>query len=413
MGCWLLLVLVGILSIYSSVHSDESVTFFEHGSKCLKQLFWAGISLCVGVLILFLVKPLMWEALSLPAYIAVCALLVGVLIFGSTVNGSKSWFDLGPVGFQPSELSKITTALVLALVGRSQGFRVSHPRDFLLILAVILVPMLIIFAEGETGTLLVYFGFLFAFYREGLSGWWIFLILCIITLFVVTLKFPIWVAGIVLGVMVAVYYITVRLLEARDHHAQRVLRIIALCAFLFGAAVIFSTDFAFKKILKPYQRARIEVLLGIREDPMGVGYNVNQSMIAIGSGGFAGKGWLQGTQTAHGFVPEQSTDFIFCTIGEEAGFLGCLGVIALYFFLIAQILKDAESSREPFTRIYGYSIAGIISMHMMINIGMTIGIMPVIGIPLPLISYGGSSMLSFTIMLSIFLSLVRQERRYF
>ena len=184
-------------------------------------------------------------------------------------------------------------------------------------------------------------------------------------------------------------------------------------AFLAGVMVIFATDFVFEHVLQDHQRKRIEVLLGLKEDPAGVGYNVRQSMIAIGSGGFSGKGFLQGTQTTYGFVPEQSTDFIFCTVGEEWGFLGCLVVILLYVFLIWRILNDAERSREAFTRIYGYCLASCLFMHLFINIGMTIGLMPVIGIPLPLLSYGGSSLWAFSMMLFIFIALDRQEKKYF
>ena len=186
-----------------------------------------------------------------------------------------------------------------------------------------------------------------------------------------------------------------------------------LLAFAAGVMVIFATDFVFNNVLQDHQRKRIEVLLGLKEDPAGVGYNVRQSMIAIGSGGLTGKGFLQGTQTTYGFVPEQSTDFIFCTVGEEWGFLGCLAVIALYVFLIWRIVTDAEKSRESFTRIYGYCLASCLFMHLFINIGMTIGLMPVIGIPLPLLSYGGSSLWAFSMMLFIFIALDRQEKKYF
>ena len=187
----------------------------------------------------------------------------------------------------------------------------------------------------------------------------------------------------------------------------------SIAAFIAGVLFIFSVDFLFHDVLQDHQRKRIEVLLGLKDDPTGVGYNVNQSMIAIGSGGLAGKGFLKGTQTTYGFVPEQSTDFIFCTIGEEWGFIGAAVTIILYVFLIWRIIIDAEHSREAFTRIYGYCTASCIFMHLFINIGMTIGIMPVIGIPLPFISYGGSSLWTFTIMLFIFIALVRNERKYF
>ena len=340
-------------------------------------------------------------------------LLLGlVLLFGVEVNGSKSWFQLGPVSFQPCELSKITTSLVLAHILRTPGFRLGKLRDLATALAVVGVPAALILAGGETGTLLVYVGYVFMLYREGLSGWWLVFLFAFIALFITSIKFPLWVSFAILALSLTLYFLIVRR-RIRSISAQRELFWTSILAGVIGALMILSTSLVFNYVLKPHQQTRIEVLLGMKEDPMGAGYNVNQSMIAIGSGGFTGKGFLQGTQTAYGFVPEQSTDFIFCTIGEEFGFLGCALVILLFVFLIARILGDAENCRDPFARVYGYCLAGCFFMHMMINIGMTIGLMPVIGIPLPFISYGGSSMLSFTVMLFIFLALVKQERRYF
>ena len=216
-----------------------------------------------------------------------------------------------------------------------------------------------------------------------------------------------------LALMLLGYFLYCHAHVSRSFVAKRNLWIVTALLAVSGVVYVLSTNFIFNNVLRPHQRSRIEVLLGITEDKMGAGYNVNQSMIAIGSGGFSGKGFLQGTQTSYGFVPEQCTDFIFCTVGEEFGFLGCCALILLFAFLIWRILHDAEESREPFTRIYGYCLAGCFFMHLMINVGMTIGLMPVIGIPLPFISYGGSSMLSFTTMLFIFVALVRRDRKYF
>lgn len=411
-GCWIALLVIGWLSVYSSSHSAEASGAFELAGRSGKQLLWMGISLVVGIVILFFVKPYVWEEFALPAWLFVVLLLGLVLIFGSEVNGSKSWFHLGPVSFQPCELSKITTSLVLAHFLRTPGFRLSRLRDLSTVIAVVGIPAAIILAGGETGTLLVYAGYVFMLYREGLSGWWLVFMFAFILLFITAIRFPLWVSFTILALALTVYFLVVRR-RVRGIVARRDLFWTMILAGVVGSLMILSTSLVFKHVLKPHQRTRIEVLLGMKEDPMGAGYNVNQSMIAIGSGGLFGKGYLQGTQTAYGFVPEQSTDFIFCTIGEEFGFVGCAVVILLFVFLIGRILADAEGCREPFTRIYGYCLAGCFFMHLLINVGMTIGLMPVIGIPLPFISYGGSSMLSFTVMLFIFLALVKQERRYF
>lgn len=411
-GCWIALLVIGWLSVYSSSHSAEASGAFELAGRSGKQLLWMGISLVVGVVILFFVKPYVWEEFALPGWLFVVLLLGLVLIFGSEVNGSKSWFHLGLVSFQPCELSKITTSLVLAHFLRAPGFRLSRLRDLSTVIAVVGIPAAIILAGGETGTLLVYVGYVFMLYREGLSGWWLVFMFAFILLFITAIRFPLWVSFTILAVALLGYFFVVRR-RVRGIVARRDLFWTMILAGVVGSLMILSTSLVFKHVLKPHQRTRIEVLLGMKEDPMGAGYNVNQSMIAIGSGGLFGKGYLQGTQTAYGFVPEQSTDFIFCTIGEEFGFVGCAIVILLFIFLIGRILADAEGCREPFTRIYGYCLAGCFFMHLLINVGMTIGLMPVIGIPLPFISYGGSSMLSFTVMLFIFLALVKQERRYF
>lgn len=412
--CYLLLVVVGWLSIYSAGHSSESVQpLLDLGSRAGKQLLWIGISLVAGLFILFVIKPHVWEVLSTPFYLLVLCLLIGTIVFGTTINGSKSWFRLGPISFQPCEISKISTSLLLAHCLRAQNFKLSKMRDLLTVLLVLGLPMLCILAESETGSMLVYLGYVFVLYREGLSGWWLALLLLVIVLFVTAIRFPLWLAFTVLALVVLCYYLLNRRHVTQSLRAKRELRLMSALVALIGSVLILCTDFAFEKVLKPHQRLRIEVLLGMKEDPMGAGYNVNQSLIAIGSGGFSGKGFLQGTQTAYGFVPEQSTDFIFCTIGEEFGFLGCSALILLFVFFIGRIITVAEHCREPFTRIYGYCIAACFFMHLFINIGMTIGLMPVIGIPLPFISYGGSSMLSFTVMLFIFLALVKQEKQYF
>ena len=411
---WLLLVLTGVVCIYSASQGAEGGgEGFNPAARYAKQLMWIGISMGAALFITFVIKPHVWEVLCTPAYIMVAVLLVAVIVLGSEINGSKSWFRLGPVAFQPSELSKITTSLVLAHYMRTPGFKITRIKDILALAAIVGIPAAIILAQGETGTLLVYLSYAFVLYREGLSGWWLALLGAAIVLFVAAIRWPLWVAGALLALMLLGYFLYCHAHVSRSFVAKRNLWIVTALLAVSGVVYVLSTNFIFNNVLRPHQRSRIEVLLGITEDKMGAGYNVNQSMIAIGSGGFSGKGFLQGTQTSYGFVPEQCTDFIFCTVGEEFGFLGCSALILLFAFLIWRILHDAEESREPFTRIYGYCLAGCFFMHLMINVGMTIGLMPVIGIPLPFISYGGSSMLSFTVMLFIFVALVRRDRKYF
>lgn len=461
---YLLLILIGWVNIYASIHSDGPASIFDYNFRSGKQFVWILTALGLAALILFVVNAQLWESASIPLYLGVLCLLVAVIFLGVEVKGSRSWFEFGPIRFQPAEVSKITTSLLLATLMSQVNFRITRFKDFLLTALILGIPMVVILAESETGSALVYVGFIFVMYREGFSGWWIFCIGMAALLFILTLTASPYVsilvlAGVLLlcnglesnkigvafwifsGVLLILcllpwifgkfspesfvsktnpLYILVGICVAavlylmivgyRSRH--RFLSMSAL-GLIAGMALVFSTEFIFNNILQDHQRKRIEVLLGMKEDPAGVGYNVNQSMIAIGSGGLHGKGFLGGTQTTFGFVPEQSTDFIFCTVGEEWGFIGCFVVIALYVFLILRIISDAEKSRKAFTRIYGYCVASCIFMHLFINIGMTIGIMPVIGIPLPLLSYGGSSLWAFTVLIFIFIALYRQEKKYY
>ena len=410
---YLVLVLIGWLNVYASIHTPDMGSPLAFSLRSGKQFVWILTAFALAVVILFVVNPRLWEVLATPGYLIVVVLLVAVIFLGSAHKGSHSWFSVGPISFQPAEISKITTSLLLAALMSRQNFSLGRWKDFRLVALVIGLPMLIILAENETGSALVYTGMLFVLYREGLPGIVLMLLGLAVALFILTLKTSVWVSLAVLGV-IGLLYLWYMLRQTRPLSRERrfSLRMLLLGLAVF-AGLVFSTDFAFNKVLQDHQRLRIEVLLGMKDDPHGVGYNVRQSMIAIGSGGFAGKGFTNGTQNTGGFVPEQSTDFIFCTIGEEWGFLGCLAVLALYGLLITRILKDAERSREGFTRIYGYCVAACLFMHLFINVGMTIGLMPVIGIPLPFLSYGGSSLWGFTVMLFIFIALYRQENKYF
>ena len=412
-GIYLLLVFIGWLNVYASIHTPDMGSPLAFSLRSGKQFVWILTALALAFVILFVVNPRIWEVLATPGYLIVVVLLVAVIFLGAEHKGSHSWFSVGPISFQPAEISKITTSLVLAALMSRQGFSMGRWRDFRMVALALGLPMLIILAENETGSALVYVGMLFVLYREGLPGVFIVLLGLAIVLFILTLKTSIWVSLAVLGV-IGLLYLWYLLRNTRPLSRERRFSLrMLLLAFVVFAGLVFSTDFAFNKVLQDHQRLRIEVLLGMKDDPHGVGYNVRQSMIAIGSGGFFGKGFTHGTQNTGGFVPEQSTDFIFCTVGEEWGFFGCLIVLVLYGILITRIVQDAERSREAFTRIYGYCVAACLFMHLFINVGMTIGLMPVIGIPLPFLSYGGSSLWGFTVMLFIFIALNRQEKKYF
>ena len=485
-ACWMVLVFIGWINIYASIHSSEPSSIFDFDSRSGKQFVWIATSVVLAGLILFVINPRLYEGFSLPIYALTILLLIAVIFLGIEVKGSRSWFAFGPVRLQPAEISKISTSLLLATVMSQLGYKISRAKDFIITALIILVPMMIIVLQSETGSALVYVGFIFMLYREGLSGWLIFMIGMAILSFILTLtastyvavlvvvgvaslciflysgRFKWWLIGVVpaivffaflpmlmdilstvvvgaeqmeaiaasieageevslpfvmrikpLYILLGCTLIAMPLLAFQAFREGNRFTYLALLGMVGGILLVFSTDFLFNDVLQDHQRKRIEVLLGLKEDPAGVGYNVMQSKIAIGSGGMFGKGYLKGTQTTYGFVPEQSTDFIFCTIGEEWGFVGTSAVILLYVFLIWRIIRNAERSREGFTRIYGYCVACCIFMHLFINIGMTIGLMPVIGIPLPFVSYGGSSMWAFTVMLFIFIALDRNERKYF
>lgn len=464
---YLMLILIGLVNIYASIHSSEPSSIFDPAYRSGKQIIWIGTALCLAGLILFVFNPRMWESISLPLYLFVFVLLVAVIFLGIDVKGSRSWFEFGPVRFQPAEISKITTSLLLATIMSKPDFKIRNLKSLLTVAAVLGIPMLTILAESETGSALVYVGFVFVLYREGLTGWILVMGGVAALIFILTLTSGAFVAlltliGITLlcnsftakktwmwllintSIVIILSFIpdlskliseipgmedfaqvkssyillgfslaSIPFLLYRSLKKANLFLLISIGTFIAGILMISSTEYIFENILQDHQRKRIEVLLGLKEDPSGVGYNVNQSMIAIGSGGLTGKGFLKGTQTTFGFVPEQSTDFIFCTVGEEWGFIGCTIVILLYVMLIWRILHDAENSRESFTRIYGYCVASCIFMHLFINIGMTIGLMPVIGIPLPLLSYGGSSLWTFTILIFIFIALYKAEKKYF
>lgn len=361
-----------------------------------RQLIWIGTSLLLALAIL-VIDGKFFAAFSYPVYLTVLFILLIVLVIARDVQGARSWIEIGSFKLQPSEFAKFATNMALAKYLSTLNIRLEDLRTKLTAGIIVLLPMAMVLLQNDTGSALVFVAFIFVLYREGLSQ--NFLIFGFLTgvLFVMALMVP---NAVLIGVIVGFGLIAWLLMRKTR---KNFLVIAAITAMSCG--VVFSVNFAFTKILQTHQRERIEVLLGKRIDPKGIGYNVNQSLIAIGSGGMLGKGYLQGTQTKYDFVPEQSTDFIFCTVGEEWGFLGTTVVLLLFLALLYRILFIAERQRSPYTRIYAYGVASIIFFHVMINVGMAIGLAPVIGIPLPFFSYGGSSLWSFTVLLFILIKL--------
>ncbi len=394
---YLMLIIIGWINIYSAVYDESHQSIFDVSQRYGKQLIWILASLALAFAIL-LIDAKLFSVFSYLIYIIGILVLLGVLILGTRVSGSQSWFHIGGFSLQPSEFAKFATALALAKF--LSGLNVNLRRFSTIFQAglIIIIPALIILLQPDTGSALVFGSFLIVLYREGLSSKFLVFGFIAIVLFIATLLLNKFLVISIFFVILFLYYLKLR----------KVKRIFwaTFVVFLLGSSYIYSVDYAFENILEPHQKKRINVLIGKESDPQGAGYNVNQSKIAIGSGGLSGKGFLKGTQTKFNFVPEQSTDFIFCTVGEEWGLLGSAFVIFLYLTLLIRIIILAERQRSSFSRIYGYGVASILFFHFIVNIGMTIGLAPVIGIPLPFLSYGGSSLWAFTICLFIF---IRQD----
>ena len=391
-----LLVLFGIVNIYASQFNDDTSFALDISSRYGKQILFAGVSAFVA----FIIVIIDWKffySLTYLFYISVVLLLIGVLFQGAITGGASSWFELGSFKFQPSEFAKFATALAVAKYYNNIHSKKVSLQDKIKTYGIIILPFLLIILQNDLGTALVYTAFILVLYREGLSGNILIFGLVVGVLFVLALLVDqIQLIRILVGITILLFLLS----------RKKKKEIIALSGILIASvAFILSVNYIFDNFLAPHHQVRIEILLGKKIEAHGAGYNLIQSKIAIGSGGFAGKGFLNGTQTRFDFVPEQSTDFIFCTIGEEWGFLGSLFFVSVFIGLLLRILFLAERQRSNFSRIYGYSVATILFMHFLINIGMTIGLVPVIGIPLPFISYGGSSLVGFTILLFIFLNL--------
>jgi rod shape determining protein RodA len=447
---FLILLFLGWINIYASVYNQEHQSIFDTSQRYGKQIIWIAAALAIGFFIL-IIESNFYVFFSYIIYGLAVFLLILVLFLGTNINGQRAWFMFGSFGFQPSEFCKFATGLALAKYMNTHGFKLQQFKSLAIVSAIILGPAILILLQNDTGSALVYFSFVLVLYREGLSGVVLFFGSLMIVLFVLALIISNLVLSLLLlgFVLIAFYIVNSKykqflkipiiyastillffiinliigskyklsdaitlgsilgtLLILGYSYRKRLSNYITIALIFFGSLLFtISVDYAFYNILGDHQQTRINEVLGIHSDPLRGGYNVNQSKIAIGSGGFLGKGFLQGTQTKFNFVPEQSTDFIFCTVGEEWGFVGSFVVIGLFMLLFYRLIWLAERQRSGFSRIYGYAVAVILFFHFFVNIGMTIGIMPVIGIPLPFFSYGGSSLWSFTILLFIFIRL--------
>jgi len=468
-----LLVFMGLCSIYAARYNPESESsifdFFDFSQRYGKQLVWIILAAFIALCILFTDNRI-FEYFSYYIYAAMVFLLIVTLFMAFAIKGSKSWLVLGPVSIQPAEFAKFSTALGLAKYMSGHGFRLKNMRNYFFVFLIIFIPFAIIILQNETGTALVYLAFMLMLFREGMSGMVLFLCFWSVLLFILIIRlgdvpmngdlgslgaFVSYAAILVVQYIFLFWYekgyksfkmlfwgniiffslviiinstewlkikyeyaaffaifvsIVAHIVHYFKYSKSSYLLVILFLVASFGYT--YSVDYIFDNILQPHQRDRIEVTLGMKDDPKGVGYSVIQSKIAIGSGGTSGKGFLNGTQTKLKYVPEQDTDFIFCTVGEEFGFVGTAIVLLLFLLLIMRLIFLAERQRSVFSRIYGYCVASILFFHVFINIGMVIGITPVIGIPLPFFSYGGSSLWGLTILLFIFLRLdmSRMER---
>lgn len=455
------MVLFGWLNIFAASYNYDQTSIFDISLRSGKQFIWILSALIMGGAIL-LINDKVYDSLAYIFYAVLVIVLLITPLFAHNVKGSLSWISLGPISFQPAEFAKVITALAVAKFMGRYEFKVRSWRDWVIPFALIVIPALIIMIlQRETGSALVMFAFLFVFYRKGMSGYTLWICAIAIAFFILVIRFGqtavpigsgnvgVLVCGlmlilieiyfihqnqktpkdslIILGSIVLIYAIAyllciwfevnmnivtlsivVLLMGYIGYQMIRYRRWNLLLVMLFtvlSIGYIQASNFVFQKVLQPHQRTRIEVLLGMRDDPSGAGYNINQARIAIGSGRFFGKGYLQGTQTKLRYVPEQDTDFIFCTVGEEWGFVGSCVVLLIYLGFILRLLAIAERQRNQFSQIYGYSVTCIFLFHLVINIGMVLGLLPVIGIPLPFFSYGGSSLLGFTILLFILLKL--------
>ncbi|MBO9611540.1 MAG: rod shape-determining protein RodA [Dyadobacter sp.] len=397
--------MIGWLNIYAAVYNPEAHTnMFDLSNNAGKQLMWIGTAALLIICIL-VIDYKFYETFSFVIYAVVIFLLVVVLFAGSNINGSRSWIKLGSFSLQPAEFSKLAVSLAISKYLSDPAISLNRKlKDYYPIMGIIALPAFLILLSNETGSMLVFASFAIVLYREGMPGFIPAIGMIGAALLIITLLFVKW---YIAGAIIVIAGLVIWLMPVMTRRRGGLWATIIVAFVMIG--IVFGVDFFMNNVLQKHQRGRIMVLLDPDSDPRGIGWNVIQSKIAIGSGGLWGKGFLQGTQTKFDFVPEQSTDFIFCTVGEEHGFLGTTIVVFLFVALISRLVVLAERQRSRFARVYGYCVAGIIFFHFLVNVGMTIGLMPVIGIPLPFFSYGGSSLWSFSVLLFIFLKIDAQR----
>ena len=453
---YLLLVTIGVVSVFSASWSEGAEGgFFSFSHNYVKQIVWLGISLVMGVVIMLLDRSL-WHKIAYFLYAASLLALIATLLFGRTVNGAKAWFEFGPVRLQTMEFAKIAIALAVARLMSEYNFNISRPKSLVKIAAMIFFPLLITYLQNDTGSGLVLCSFVFMLYREGLNKWLcipilfiaalfllsflyspVILLVALILVFTISASFAnrIWLHGVLylaslFGGSILFYLLLNAITSASISYYSilltlTLLSMVGVCIYAYRthlrniyimvlmfvvSVMITPTSNALFNVLKPHQQNRIKTFLGITND-LSLNYNVNQSKIAIGSGGLFGQGYLQGSHIRYGLVPEKHTDFIFCTVGEEFGFLGTMVVLGIMLLFIFRLMRMGDNQRETFGRVYCYIVASIMLFHTLINVGMTIGIVPVMGIPLPLISYGGSSLLAFSTMIFIAFAFDAQTSR--
>lgn len=396
-----LLVFLGWINIYAAVYNEEAASIFDTSQRYGKQLLWIGTAYLLAIIIMFL-DTRIFETLAYPIFIVSLLSLLLLFVFGKEIAGARSWYAFGSFSLQPSEFAKCATALALAKYAGQFTVDLTKWRHRWIALIIIFLPAVFIVPQPDPGSALVYTALFLVLYREGMSGSYIFFGLSLVVLFILSLLLD---KLYLLGSLALITLLLGLLLRRTKGIWLRLVGVLLICT-----AFIQSVDYAFNNVLEDRHRNRINILLGKAHDPRGIGYNTEQSMIAIGSGGLSGKGFLNGTQTKFDFVPEQSTDFIFCTVGEEWGFVGSTLTIILFVLLFFRLVLVAEKQKSVFSRVYGYCVVSILFFHFAINIAMTIGLAPVVGIPLPFFSYGGSSLWGFTVLLFIFIKMDSQRK---
>lgn len=394
---YMIVVILGWLNIYAAVYDESSgLSIFDPATNSGKQFIWIGISLFC-ILLILVVDYSLFTTFPYVFYGIALLMLVATLLFAREVNGAKAWLEFGPIKFQPSEVAKLATALTLAKYINDYNVRFAKFKHIAMVFGLLIIPIVLIAGQPDPGTILVFMSFLIAFYREGMSPAIIIMGIVAAIFFILTLAVP------KVLLIIIVFLLGFLIIGLATQTVQKAF--LVFIAMFFISGFVISVDKIMTDVLKPHHQNRIRVLLDPKIDPQGVGWNITQAKIAIGSGGIYGKGFLEGTQTKYDFVPEQSTDFIFCTIAEEHGWIGSFLLIVLYMAMLLRVIYVAERQKFRFTRVYGYLVAGILFFHFMINMGMTIGLFPVIGIPLPFFSYGGSSLLSFSVLLFVLIKL--------